>query len=82
MGTRKLWIVIALVGLAVLGAFWFFLAPTGRKAVEAIDDTASEVTGKRAVDQYQPVRSEAEDISDHQRERLRQMGLGRDTEAR
>ena len=82
MGTRKLWIVAIIAALASLGVYWLFLAPVGRKTVEAIDDTASEVTGKRAVDQGQPLRREAEDISAQQKERLRGMGLGQGSEQR
>lgn len=82
MGTRKLWTVIIVVALAVLGMSWFFLAPAGREAVEAIDHTADEVTGKRAVDQGQPLRREVEDISIQQKNRLRSMGLGGGAEKR
>jgi len=76
---RKFWAVVI---VAVLGLAWFFLAPTGRKAVEAIDDTATEITGKRAVDQGQPLRRDVEDISAQQKDRLRGMGLGQGTEPR
>jgi len=79
MGTRRLWIVIVAV-LAALGLCWFFLMPSGRKTVEAIDDTATEVTGKRAVDQGQPLRREVDDISAQQKDRLRGMRLDTGTE--
>lgn len=82
MGTRKLWGIIIVVALAALGILGFFLCPTGREAVEAIDHTAGQVTGKRAVDLGEPLRREVKDISTDQKERLRRIGLSGATEGR
>jgi hypothetical protein len=82
MDRRRLWTVVIIIALATLGIGWFLLAPAGRDAVEAIDHTAGEVTGKRAVDQYEPIRSEVEDISAGQKDRLRAMQLDRSAETR
>ena len=82
MNARRLWTVVIIVALAALGVWWFLLAPAGREAVEAIDQAADEATGKRAVDQYEPVRREVEDISAGQKDRLRATGLDRSAETR
>ena len=76
MGTRKFWGIAIVVALAALGLIWFFVSPTGTAAVEAIDHTADEITGKRAVDQSQQLKSEVMDIRAEQKERLRSIGLG------
>ncbi len=82
MRMRKLWGIIFVVALAALGVFWCFLCPTGRETVEAMDYTADEVTGKRAVDQGQPLRHEVKDFSTDQKEWLRRIGLGEAAEGR
>jgi hypothetical protein len=75
MGTPKLWAFVIILVLAGAGVLWFLLGPTGQAAVQAIDDTSSEVTGKRALDQYQPMRQEAKTISREQKDRLQGIGL-------
>ena len=82
MGTRKFWAIVIVVGLGALGALWFLLGPAGKESVEAIDHTADVLTGKRAVDQGQPLRREVEDISREQKDRLRGIGLDRGSESR
>ena len=80
MDTRKLWSFVIVLVLVVLGSLWFFLGPTGKEAVQAIDHTADEVTGKRAVDQGVPLRQEVRAISTEQKDRLRGIGLDRGTQ--
>ena len=77
MENRKLWGVIVVALVAVLGAIWFFLGPSGQATVEAIDQTAQQATGKHAVDQGQALRGEVQAISTEQKDRLRGVGLDR-----
>lgn len=82
MNKRKLWGIVLVVAVAVVGIVWFVLCPTGKDTVEAIDNTADEVTGKRAMDQGQQIRSEVDDIRRDQKKRLRSIGADGSTEGR
>ena len=82
MDSRKTWGCIIAGLLVVLGVIWFFLGPTGQATVEAIDQTASQATGKHAVDQGQALRQEAQAISTEQKDRLRGIGLDRSSQGR
>jgi hypothetical protein len=82
MSKSKLWGIVLVVAVAVVGIVWFVFSPAGKDAVQAIDNTAGEVTGKRAMDQGQQIRSEVDDIRKAQKERLRSIGADGDTESR
>lgn len=75
MDNRKRWTIIVAVAVGAIGALWFLLSPRGGDTVEAIDNTASEITGKRAFDQAQPLKNELKDFSELHKERLREVGL-------
>lgn len=75
MDERKRWTIIIAVAVGAIAALWFLRSPSGTDAVEAIDNTASEITGKRAIDQAQPLRAELQQISESHQERLRGAGL-------
>lgn len=67
--TSRLWI-LAVVGLLVVGAYFFFGSRAGRETAEAVDGMAEEVTGSRALRQGEEIKGQLRQITTRRAEQM------------
>jgi len=58
----RFWAIVAIAVLAVAGGIYFLASGDAASARQAVDDTAREVTGARAVQQGEEVKAQLKGI--------------------